>query len=122
MAYADYAFYVEQYKGARISVQEFPVLSERASEYIDYITKGKATDTDAVKRACCAMAESLQMAEKVYTTAAQGTGEIASESVGSYSVTYRSGADVARESEAELHRIALRYLAHTGLLYRGRGC
>ena len=120
MAYADFEFYMNQYKGARISVQDFEELSERASDYIDYITMGRATDTDVVKRACCAMAEALNATNIAKSVVSKPA--VSSESVGSYSVSYRSSAEVEQETNAVLYSLARYYLGRTGLLYRGGGC
>lgn len=122
MAYADYTYYVDNFKGAAVSEADFPAAAERASEYIDYITRGRATaDMDAVKRACCAMAEIYHAMVKAQT-AGVGSGAVAQETVGSYSVTYRSGSDVEAGYRQSLYRAAQMYLAHTGLMYRGGGC
>lgn len=44
MVYADYTYYKETYLGTLISESEFPMLAKRASEYLDYITVGKASE------------------------------------------------------------------------------
>ena len=60
-----------------------------------------------------------------------GAGELQSQSVGSWSKTYRSGGDSAQQAMASakaasdgLAAVARQYLAGTGLLYRGTafGC
>ena len=117
MAYADFEFYSTVFIGTAIAETDFPAVAEKASVYIDYLTRGKATGTDAVKRACCALAEVYDAHHKAL--AASGGGELASQSVGSYSVTYRSGDEVSASYEKELHKTARMYLANTGLLYRG---
>lgn len=114
MAYADYSFYTQKFFGNAIAESDFERLAFRASNFLDYYTMNRAKDyskDDSVKYACCAVAEAYQTAER--TGAKKG---IASESVGSYSVSYNSDA-TARE---ELTKAAIQYLAHTGLLYRGR--
>lgn len=111
---------MDNFKGAAVSEADFPAAAERASEYIDYITRGRATaDTDAVKRACCAVAEVLSSAAKARE--AGGGGAVQHETVGSYSVTYRSANEVETGLSRSLYRAAQMHLAHTGLLYRG-GC
>ena len=139
MAYADYAYYTGTYLGNAISNTDFPRLSLRASDFIDYYTRGKAAKaTDeavvaALSKACCAIAEQMQIDERNRAIAAQtataalssGSGEVKSETVGSYSVSYTTGADyakaadTARAESAAYGSIALRYLSNTGLLYRG---
>lgn len=112
--YADYAFYVETYLGSAIPEADFPRLALRASQFLDYFTMNRAKGyaaNNAVKNACCAVAEAYQNVEKVETKSG-----IASESVGSYSVSYATDAAV----KSALANAARPYLAFTGLMYRGR--
>lgn len=120
MAFADYNYYIEVYKGASLTENDFPMLAERASDYLTYITYGRVTDGDNVKRAVCALAEAYEVIFKAQSMASSDSGEIASQTVGSYSVTYRSSADLAQSQRKELYKIAQMYLGNTGLLYRGR--
>ena len=51
MVYADYDFYTNEYFGRAISEDDFPRLALRGSQYIDYITQGRAgakADLEAV--------------------------------------------------------------------------
>lgn len=142
MAYADFAYYVTQYLGTAIKTEEeFRRLAMRASAYLDYYTQGRAADNSCVcglKMACCAIAEQYQhidtaqaLAQKSLSASLESseTGELQSQTVGSWSKTYRSGGDSAQQAissaqsaQASLASIAKQYLAGTGLLYRGRGC
>ena len=120
--YADYIYYCSEFFGNKIDEKDFPRLAMRASEYIDYLTLGKAkkyTKDDQVKKACCAIAEQYAALEMVAESVL--SGEIASESVGEHSVTYRSSADTSAQAKAQCKEAASRYLAETGLLYRGIG-
>lgn len=143
--YADYEFYTDEFFGVAISYDDFPRLSSRASDFLDYYTRGKAakvpeSDTVtllALAKACCAVAEQMQIDDRNKEIAAMvsasalasGTGEIKSETVGSHSVSYATSADYGRGSAANALRdaraayadIASVYLVNTGLLYRG-GC
>lgn len=134
MAYADYEYYVSVYLGTIIPEPEFSRLSQRASSFLDYYTQGRAADNadlDALKMACCAIAEEQMAIDAASAAAAKGfsTGaEIQSETVGPHSVTYRSGAETAtaaltyaNNARQALAAIARMYLAGTGLLYRGGG-
>ena len=124
VGYADYSFYKNVYLGIMLSEDDFPRLSQRASEYIDYITMSKAGRDPAltqIKLCCCALAEQLQTAEKAQLASVSDSGEKQSESVGSYSVAYRSSAEVYAAAQAEMRKTAARYLGSTGLMYRG-GC
>lgn len=139
--YASFEFYTVEYYGSSISEADFPRLSSRASDFIDYYTQGKAEyardakTITAVKKACCAVAEEMQIDENARAIAAKAqaaaiassTGEVKSESVGSWSVSYATSEDYARKSGAGDRRdaktryivAAREYLEHTGLLYRG---
>ena len=46
MAYCDYDFYRNVYLGNAISAEDFPQLSERASDYIRAATKGISDTVD----------------------------------------------------------------------------
>ena len=139
MAYADYEYYTTTYLGTAITEADFPRLSLRASSFLDYYTQGRAaqnSELDALKMACCAIAEQYQsidaaqaLAQKALSASMGSSGELQSQSVGSWSKTYRSGGDSAQQAlasaqaaRASLAAIAQQYLATTGLLYRGRGC
>ena len=122
---------------------DFPRLANKASDFIDYYTRNKAksvTDEDiltALGKACCAIAEAMYATEQTKAIAAKQAAaalssanpELKSESVGSWSVSYATsgdygsltGVDAVKAERAGYAQIALEYLAHTGLLYRG-GC
>lgn len=119
--YADYNFYRSRYGGTQIAEEEWTFLAGQASDYIDYITCGKAaslsTVPEAVQKCCCALAERYRIISNARKQASDA--ELQSESVGSYSRTYRSSAENAQLATAELSAIAKQYLLSTGLLYRG---
>jgi len=139
MAYADYDFYKNEYFGASIEEADFPRLALRGSQYIDYITQGRAqarSQLEAVKMACCILAEQYQVIEMTQALAQKSLGnalsspegELSSQSVGDWSKSYLSGGDSAQSAanaaaaaQSELYAIAQRYLGMTGLLYRGIG-
>nr|DAQ76001.1 MAG TPA: Head Tail Connector Protein [Caudoviricetes sp.] len=139
MAYADFEYYANTYLGTTIEYNDFSRLSLRASAFLDYYTQGRAAknaELDALKMCCCAIAEQYQyidtakaLAQKSITSSLENNGELQSQTVGSWSKTYRSGGDSAQQAlssvqtaQAALATIAQQYLAGTGLLYRGRGC
>lgn len=139
MAYADFEYYANTYLGTAIEYNDFPRLSLRASSFLDYYTQGRAAqnvDLEALKMACCAIAEQYQyidtakaLAQKSLTASLESNGELQSQTVGSWSKTYRSGGDSAQQAlssaqtvQASLAAIAQQYLSGTGLLYRGRRC
>lgn len=139
MAYADFEYYQNTYLGTSILEADFPRLSLRASSFLDYYTQGRAAknaDIDALKMACCAVAEQYQaidaaqaLANKSLSAAvSDSSGELQSQTVGSWSKTYRSGGDSAAQATNAaasarnlLSVTAAQYLAGTNLLYRG-GC
>lgn len=140
MAYADYEYYKNTYLGTAIPDSDFPRLALRASTFLDYYTQGRAAQNaglDAVKMACCAVAEQYRsidtaqaLAQKSLSSALSQEGvELKSQSVGSWSKTYQSGGESAAQAAASatsarsgLADAANMYLSGTGLLCRGRGC
>ena len=140
MAYADYEYYTTTYLGTAIQEPDFPRLALRASSFLDYYTQGRAAqnkDLDAVKMACCAVAEQYQTIDtaqaleqrSLSAALSQDGGELKSQTVGSWSKTYQSGGESAAQAatfatsaKSGLAAAANMYLAGTGLLYRGRGC
>lgn len=141
--YADYEFYTDVYFGTAISETDFPRLATRASDFLDYYTRGKAakaTDESvlaALSKACCAVAEAMKadedsrkLAQKAMEAAlSESGGEVKSETVGSHSVSYTTAADYIKGSSSSKSLdariayadVAMVYLVNTGLLYRG-GC
>lgn len=122
MIYASYSYYKNEYYGVLDNEQEFNRLAVRASAYLDYITMGKAkgvAELDALKKACCALVDKYSAIDAVISSIGKK-----SETVGSYSVTYQTAAEVQaaeKEMMADLAAIARMHLAGTNLLYRG-GC
>lgn len=140
MAYADYEYYTTAYLGTAIQEAEFSRLALRASSFLDYYTQGRAAqnaDLDALKMACCAVSEQYQvidtaraLAQKALSSSLSSEGsELQSQTVGSWSKTYRGAGDSAAQAtasaasaKASLADAASQYLAGTGLLYRGGRC
>lgn len=133
MIYASYEFYSYVYFGKAIEPVDFPRFALQASSYLDWCTAGRAAkhaDLEAVKMACCALAEDYQtidsarmLANRSLSSASGDGGELQSQTVGSWSKTYRSGGSSAKDalSAAEsaqeiLMSTAKMYLAGTGLL------
>lgn len=136
----DYYFYTDHFAGGLIPPDAFDRVIKKAENFVDYYTSGKAAKTTdaatekAIKMACCAVAEQFFVADTAKQAAAQSLsavsagGEIQSETVGSYSVTRRSGGESAKamlsaatEAKTAAAEAARQYLSGTGLLYRG-GC
>ena len=137
MVYADYTYYSGTYMGT-VSEEDFPRLAVRASSFLDYYTQGRAknnADLDAVKMCCCALVDKYHLIETAQQlaatrlTAALTGDDVKSETVGGYSRTLASGGESASaalgavsSARDSLAATCNEYLAHTGLLYRGRGC
>lgn len=114
MAYADYMYYLESYHGV-MPAADFSRHCERASDYLDRITIGRAElnrENDALKRACCAVADAMLLCEK-------GGGVISSESNDGVTVTYATSVSNMPSDNQRLYEAAASCLAWTGLLFRG---
>lgn len=127
MSYATYAFYTTTYHGDVLTADNFDKYADRASDYIDYITMGKAagyTDSDdKLAKCCCALAEKFQSQDvEIENSVGVSVGAVASETVGSHSVSYRSTAEIKAAFDAALLSVVQMYLLPTGLLYRGVPC
>lgn len=133
MVYANFSFYENYFLGNSISEADFPRLALRASHFLDYYTLGRAKkfpDLENLKMACCAIAEKYQVAEMAQKAALESLsdgGNLKSESVGSYSVSYQTASEKAQganqaviDAQNEVVATARQYLVGTGLLYRGR--
>mgnify|MGYP004633950591 FL=1 len=137
MIYADYEFYSCCYYG-NVNEEDFQRLAVRASSFLDYYTQNRVkdyADLETVKMCCCALVDQYMLIDAAQELArknvsaglASDEGELQSETVGGYSRTLRSGGDssvaalkAASEAKNALASVAREYLAHTGLLYRGR--
>ena len=122
---ADYNFYRETYFGDLLTAENFPKYASRADSFLDELTTGKyecdrlpQKAVEAIRMAECAIAElclNLEQAELQSDAAWKVEGE----KVGNHSVTYRNNAEIAEQTEKQIHNVAVRYLARWGLLYRG---
>lgn len=123
MIYADYAFYTDVYHGSTISSDAFPALAREASAYIDLITFGRATPTDAVRMATCAVADTISAYSDAQFKAIKNAG-LKSEAVGSWSASYQDTTETRAEIDAAKRAAAYPYLIFTGLMDRsvGGGC
>lgn len=149
MAYADYDFYVNTFKGDSLTQDNADKWLERGSDYIDTLTFMRTADyfpTDAtdvlrVKKAVCAIAETLfkiDSFEQSVTPTVQANGEVtgavASISSGRESVSYTNDRNasmyaLAVSSQGEklklIKQVAISYLINAldsngeFLIYRG---
>ena len=119
---SDFDFYQTEYFGKLLSAEEFPEYATRADAWLSELTFDRYSSPDlsesqiqAVKMSECAVAEIC------YELQAEPVSDpsISKETVGSHSVTYRTGAEAAAGLAARIYDAAARYLMTTGLLYRG---
>lgn len=111
-AYVDYSFYSNTFKGSTIPDAAFEQCALRASRHIDLITFGRIQDFGVsdeilidVKLATCAAAEALYKVGQ--------HDDVASETVGKVSVTYKDNS-----VEGSMTSAVEPYLFKTGLLSR----
>jgi hypothetical protein len=97
------------YKGNTISESDFGRLAIRAGSYLDKLTGGRISDppSESIKMATCAVAEAWQVNE-------QG-GEIASQSVGSWTKTFTPK---VKSDNQRLYEAAILYLDASNIIAR----
>lgn len=133
MCYTTFDFYQNTYFGNSITEENFPRVSERASEYIDYLTFNRINEeilqeySVKIQKSCCAIAEFLNDID-VYNASISNndTRMISSKTVGSISVTYASKVSYIEsyindtsKIDTHIYELASRYLVDTGLM---NGC
>ena len=119
---SDFDFYQTEYFGKLLASEEFPEYATRADAWLSELTFDRYSSPDlsesqlkAVKMSECAVADLWFQ----YLTEAATNPSISKETVGSHSVTYRTGTEAASGWAARIYETAARYLLTTGLLYRG---
>lgn len=120
--YVDFTFYLDEYHGTAISIDEFDRYALLASAKVDQLTFDRSapvitdgTDTDLVAKiqlATCAVADELKRQSEIGVN-----GKIKSESVGQHSVTYVD--DVSNRNPTRLINAAKVFLGSTGLMFPG---
>lgn len=134
MAYADFPYYRDFFKGTLIKDENaFRTLAERSSEFIDTVTFDRLSDEELlnqyknkIQKCTCALSELLfkkSSADRMLN--AENMPET-SETIGAYSVSFANPYDYIQEvsmSDSDFRKAmkntALRYLGNTGLMYRG---
>ena len=131
MAYADFGYYQDFYKGKVITdLETFRTLAERSFDYINMVTFYRInTDTfqqyaDLIKRCSCAIAEAYYIYDITQSENGAISGAKTSESIGQYSVSWANPLDsletlTGGNFPSYLKNLAMKYLGHTGLMYRG---
>lgn len=121
MIYADETFYYSEYLlGRKPAISSgFPFYARQASQVIDAYTFDRLKDVEdvpeEVKMCCCELAEAGYRREKQQREAGGKT----SEKIGTYSVSFGSAQEIASAVSQELRSIVMKWLANTGLCYRG---
>lgn len=121
--YADYAYYQGAYHGTLLTADQWDAAARVADAWIDVLTfcrlKHGAPVDDAVRNACCAVAE---VAGRYQIAAAARTPGLASANNDGYSESYTgTTADLAVQKQAEMTAAADLYLPRFHPL-RYRGC
>lgn len=136
MAYADFPYYQDFFKGTLISDAEaFRTFSERASEFVDMATFDRLADAEflnrhrtKIQKCVCALAEQFFRRNIAFSGSIPDSENllVTSESIGEYSVSMANPYDYIQEismTDADFQKALkstiLRYLGNTGLLFRG---
>lgn len=123
MPYADFAYYIEQYHGNKITDDgAFSEAAMEASLYLREITHNRIVEiTDDVRNAACAVAD-IYFCDCVKLDD-MGGREVKSETTDGYSISYVTEGKDGESRESVLHRkmylVARKHLIHTGLLNLG---
>lgn len=121
MNYADESFYQNEYLLGRKPVISagFSFYFRQASQLIDQYTfgrlKGLGKIPEVVQMCCCELAEAEYRREKQQ----KDSGGKISEKNGTYSVSFGSTQELAAAAGKEQYYIIMKWLAETGLCYRG---
>lgn len=111
----DYNYYKDIYGGVLVTHTSFERISLQASYMINNLTMGRAEKSteyvEEIKLATCGIIDKMQEVENA-------GGVVISETVGKISKTFSTASKDVAENKL-YYRVALIYLANTGLLYRG---
>lgn len=134
MGYTTFDFYKNTYFGNSITEENFPKVSARASEYIDYLTFNRINDeilqeySIKIQNSCCAVAEFLNDIDTYNASTSNNSDnrQISSKTVGSISVKYASKVSYIEsyindtsKIDTHIYELVSRYLVDTGLM---NGC
>lgn len=117
--YADYEYYMNEYKGSLIDEASFISCAREASMFVDGIINRPVYESEEqlykkIQDAVCTLAEIK------FNELKQDSGKVvASESVGPHSISYAVKTKEAKDVQKEMYAKALMILGKTGLLYRG---
>lgn len=114
--YADFEYYTNTYKGAVLDTASFDSYARKSTQMIKLHTFNRIKEDnipDEAKMCCC------ELAEEIYKHEKENAGNIVSEKVGEYSVSYVDKEKAESVFRGKCVSIIYNWLATTGLLYRG---
>lgn len=117
--YAAYAFYISEFGGKTIKVEDFDSAIIKASAVLDEITFGRIKEpTDDICFAACAIAEKMVILEQALNES--NGGAVSSEKNGDVSITYNTNSLSTHSSDAyrEYYSIAAAFIQEKRLLER----
>lgn len=122
--YADYSFYQGTYLGSLLTENQWVTASREADAWLDRLTFGRlqrgAPADDAVRMACCAVAEASYRWHQAETERVPGMTSFSNDG---YSESYTTGTDSAAQQEADILAAADLYLPRSHpLRYAGGDC
>lgn len=110
--FVDYDYYKTDYGGEKATEENFKRFEMQARTVLNYYTFDRIEEaTEEVKMALC------ELIDKMIDYSANDGREIKSETVGSFSRTFK---DNPMSEMASYQKIIKLYLGHTGLMYRGK--
>lgn len=125
----DYEYYSKNYGGSSIPESSFQKKAIEASSKANYYTLNridKAVLDDNIRNTICEIAELIYSQDILKEKVLNDEKSKASETVGPHSVTYINNKTfqekeifTPEELEYNCYKICCRYLASTGLMYRG---
>lgn len=114
--YVDYEFYQLEW-GGKAPMTDFVQLNIQATKIIDYYTFNRLKElgdvSNDVKYAIC------ELIDDMHRLKATGGKEVASEKVGTHSITYATSDSAGDAVKKKQKDIVKKWLGHTGLMYRG---
>lgn len=117
--YANYSFYISEFGGKTIKVEDFDSAIIKASAVLDEITFGRIKESaDDIRFAACAIAEKMVALTQAFNESYGGA--VSSEKNGDVSKTYNINVQSAYSSEAyrEYYSIAAALIRDKRLLER----
>ena len=113
----DYGVYINDYLhdvNAKIQPQEWEYYATQAQQEVSIYVNALPLDNDKVKMCICEVADCL-------FDNAKNDNNISSESVGDVKITYTDRVVKMQIYKAKIKSVVYKWLADTGLIYRGIG-